>query len=236
MDAKKNSDAKPSGLNYETILIATYGRSGSTLLQGILNSIDGVLIKGENGNIFHHFHLAYQELLLNQLRHPNAKLPINPWHGSCWFDRSQYLKDTRQLATNILINHASIDRQSIRAIGFKEIRYATMEDPVSYLQFLEEVFPASCVIHLTRDHQEVAQSQLRKFKIQQFDPSVIDSKLQEFDELMSAYGALKSNYFRIDFRDLTGPDMSELQRLYSFLGAEYSQATVKLIAQVRHSY
>ena len=34
-------------LKFDYIFIISYGRSGSTLLQGVLNSIDGVLIRGE---------------------------------------------------------------------------------------------------------------------------------------------------------------------------------------------
>lgn len=236
MDSRQNAGKQPQALHYEIIFVVSYGRSGSTLLQGILNSIDGVLIKGENGNIIRHFYSAYQELLLNQERHPQANLPIHPWYGSCWLDKDQYLKDVRQLATNLLLNQPTIDRSSIRALGFKEIRYATMEDPLAYLQFLQELFPSSCIIHLTRNHRDVAQSQLRKFKVQQFAPSVIEAELQKFDELMSNYGHGRTNYFRLDFRDLINPDLLVLEKLYSFLGAEFSPSTIKSEMQIRHSY
>lgn len=45
---------------FGSVLIITYGRSGSTLLQGILNSIPGYLIRGENENLMAHFYNAYK--------------------------------------------------------------------------------------------------------------------------------------------------------------------------------
>ena len=38
------------------LFVLTYGRSGSTLLQGILNSIPGYLVRGENRQILFHLH------------------------------------------------------------------------------------------------------------------------------------------------------------------------------------
>ncbi len=50
------SGGAPEGLGY--LFIVTYGRSGSTLLQGILNSIPGYLIRGENrAALFHLYSL-----------------------------------------------------------------------------------------------------------------------------------------------------------------------------------
>lgn len=47
---------------FGSILVITYGRSGSTLLQGILNSIDGILIRGENHNFLLRSLLVLQKL------------------------------------------------------------------------------------------------------------------------------------------------------------------------------
>lgn len=42
-------------MKFNHILIITYGRSGSTLLMSLLNTVDGVLIAGENYNLCLHF-------------------------------------------------------------------------------------------------------------------------------------------------------------------------------------
>lgn len=236
MEQECQPSIKPQSLKFKVILIISYGRSGSTLLQGILNSIDGVLIKGENANILYHFYSAYRQLILNQDQDPHAQLPIHPWFGACWLDKDQYLRDVNQLATNLLLNHATQDRSSIQAFGFKEIRYATLDDPSDYLEFLEQVFPESCFIHLTRAYNEVAQSQLRKFKKQQFEPSEIQSRLQDFDETIHAFGSLRANYFQIDYSDVISKDFTALGNLYSFLGAAFNPLTIEQVLQAKHSY
>lgn len=223
-------------LIFRTIFIVSYGRSGSTLLQGILNSIEGVLIKGENQNIFEHFYHAYQTLLEIQEKRPNASRPENPWYGSCWFDAEQFKRDLHVLGRNFLIHTNNKLGEEINAYGFKEIRYATMDNPIPFINFLVDVFPNSCVIHLTRDHNQVAASQRRKFKVQQFAPEVIHQKLYEFDEAMRNYGIDNSHYFGIDYSQLLGPDYTSLQNLFEFLGAPYCERALIDVINRPHSY
>ena len=49
-------------MKFDSVLIVTYGRSGSTLLQGILNSIEGCLIRGENDNFCFALYQAHQSI------------------------------------------------------------------------------------------------------------------------------------------------------------------------------
>jgi hypothetical protein len=44
----RRSTKEHAEIKYGSILIVTYGRSSSTLLQGVLNTIDGVRVTGEN--------------------------------------------------------------------------------------------------------------------------------------------------------------------------------------------
>ena len=48
--------------NKAVVVIITYGRSGSTLLQSLLNSIDGVHISGENGGIINQLYYTYKKI------------------------------------------------------------------------------------------------------------------------------------------------------------------------------
>ena len=51
-----------SFLNFKSIIIVTYGRSGSTLLQGLLNASPEILVKGENMNYFYHIFKSHKDL------------------------------------------------------------------------------------------------------------------------------------------------------------------------------
>jgi len=222
--------------SFQSVFIISYGRSGSTLLQGILNSADGVMIKGENGNVFSHFYSAYRELLAIQANHLHATRPVNPWFGSCWLNVEQFKHDLYVLGKNLLLQTDNCHQESIQVFGFKEIRYATMADPISYIRFLLDIFPGSCVIHLTRNHQEVATSQRRKFKKQQFEPASIISELKFFDNLMKDFGNGNPSYHRIDYSDLKGPDLSRVRLLFEFLGAPYHEERIRRILDKPHSY
>ncbi len=56
------------------VFVVTYGRSGSTLLTGILNSIPGFLIRGENRDAVHHLFLFHQTLATEKARGPQDKV------------------------------------------------------------------------------------------------------------------------------------------------------------------
>jgi hypothetical protein len=65
------------------LFIVTYGRSGSTLLQGILNSTPGVLIRGENRGISYKLHEFHRITVVTATRSPSSRSPPQgrdrPW-------------------------------------------------------------------------------------------------------------------------------------------------------------
>ncbi|UCV16550.1 hypothetical protein [Quatrionicoccus australiensis] len=50
-------------MKFKSILVVTYGRSGSTLLQGVLNTLPNVLIRGENHDFCWGLYLAWKSLI-----------------------------------------------------------------------------------------------------------------------------------------------------------------------------
>ena len=69
-------------------LIVTHGRTGSTLLQGILNAIDGWHIKGENHNFAYGLYLSIQALTKSsEMRlKSDPSSPTSPWFGIKEYD------------------------------------------------------------------------------------------------------------------------------------------------------
>ena len=76
-------------MKYQSALIISYGRSGSTLLSGLLNSIDGCVINGENNNFIYHLFRSYQSLIVTKAR-PDLD-PTHPWYGSSLVDLDQFI-------------------------------------------------------------------------------------------------------------------------------------------------
>ena len=54
--------------DYSYIFIVTYAKSGSTLLQSLINAAPGVDIKGENTNALYHLYKSYASLALTAER------------------------------------------------------------------------------------------------------------------------------------------------------------------------
>jgi hypothetical protein len=57
-----NFESKEDEPSFRLSFVVTYGRSGSTLLQGLLNSIPRYCIRGENYNAMFYMFRAYQQL------------------------------------------------------------------------------------------------------------------------------------------------------------------------------
>ena len=98
------------------IFIIAAGRSGSTVLQSLLNSNSDVLIRGENNNFFYETFAAYQSLH----KQNKSDQRNHPWFGFECFEPDQYAKMVRKLGRKYLLGNHS--RQTIKKLGFKEIR------------------------------------------------------------------------------------------------------------------
>ena len=66
------------------LFVVTYGRSGSTLLMGLLNSIPGYLVRGENWDALHHLFRFHRTLAEGSQRWDPARLRqrTHPFFGA----------------------------------------------------------------------------------------------------------------------------------------------------------
>ena len=116
-------------LHFDSILIITYGRSGSTLLQGIINDIDGVIIRGENENFIEGLYIAYKRLVKAKNRfghHEGSKSPKHAWYGVQDIDIDTFLENCKKSIKDVLVGNSDrINFNGSKTIcyGFKEIRY-----------------------------------------------------------------------------------------------------------------
>lgn len=231
-------------MKFQSVLIVTYGRSGSTLLQGILNSIPGCLIRGENFNVclgLYQSYTAYlQTITHEQASNTNSDTPSSPWYGALHLDADQYLADMRTMVLSHLQRGISSGTQ-IQCVGFKEIRYlpldmhegkgAYVQYLHGYLDFLAKLLPNVAFVFLTREHSQVVKSAWWKTR----SPETVLGKLQQFEKAAKAYAHQHDNCHFIDYSDMVRND-EELASLFSFLGAPYDHASVAEVLKQRHSY
>ena len=81
------------------IFIICAGRSGSTLLQNMLNADPNVLIRGENNNFFFHAFKANESLIEFDRGGDN---PTKPWFGFRHFKANKYRKSIREIGIQFL--------------------------------------------------------------------------------------------------------------------------------------
>lgn len=224
-----NTVGVSKSLSYKTVLIVTYGRTGSTLLQGMLNTIDGLSMLGENeGAFFDLFeYVSKVERITTRKDHSE---PGSPFFSGGVIDQNA-AKRTIQGVLDAYFAPARAAR-GVVCVGFKDVRYADRPDRLNaYLQFLEEMLDEPAFIFLCRDHDEVMRSGWWK----KIDRIKAAANLQEFERQAQLFAKDRRNCFTLDYTDLT--DISNrLARLFDFLGATMDVEKVSDILSIPHSY
>jgi hypothetical protein len=139
--------------------IVTYGRSGSTLLQGILNSADDIHCAGENGDFLYNLFLAQKTLedIQQRVGYNAARKPTEPFFGIDFMDPDQFRLSIRQLVEQMVLASCPLEK-TVRYAGFKEIRYPYKDDLATYLDFIDRAFSKPAFLILLRDLDDVLSS------------------------------------------------------------------------------
>lgn len=223
-------------MKYSSVLIVTYGRTGSTLLMGILNAIPGVLIRGENLNLCAGLHASFRAL--QKAKDSYGKVPrdsTQPFFGVDRFDEGLFIRKARDLLRSQLVPN---DHDPVTCWGFKEIRYtptALLESGAGvlqdYLDFLQLLMPEPAFIFLTRDHEQVTES---AFWTNQ-DKNKTKSALAAFEMSAKRWSGSRDNCFWIDYSQIVQPS-SQMNALFSFLGEKFDETRFHAVASREHSY
>ena len=144
----------------KTVFVVTYGRSGSTLLQNMINTLPGHVLRGENANLLAPLVRAWQDLRqseqgANMRQQGRPSGPHQPWYGYEAIDADQLGQDL----ADVFLRDVLRPGPETRVIGFKEIRWH--DDPDLFapmLEFLQRYMPRARFIFNTRTHEEVCRS------------------------------------------------------------------------------
>ncbi|MDL2316224.1 sulfotransferase [Desulfovibrio sp. OttesenSCG-928-A18] len=224
--------------NYkQTVLIVTLGRTGSTLLQGMLNSCENICIRGENFNfavgifnLYRHHYLKWREYASTQTRKTTS-----PWFGANELDPANFFESAREFFFRQLYPGGS-DK---RCLGFKEIRYLWMmrgEEPDKslheLLDFYSLLFKNIKLLFLTREYSQIVQSSWWKNS----DPEQLISRFQAFDAACARYAQLRPGCcFQVTYADLL-ENRTRVEHMFHFLGEKYDKAEIDRVLRVKHSY
>jgi len=221
---------KPMALQYKHIFIVTYGRSGSTLLSGLLNAIPGVCVRGENANVLPLLAMAVDAAALAHSMGSEADLPDRAWYGSSRIAP----EDFQQKLVAAFLEDVIRPPAGAVAVGFKEIRHCVrhMSDRQydSYIEFLLGAFEQPCIIFNVRSPKEVARSAFWKS-----DPFAKRHIRQCETRFRRSLGKHPRSTFLVDYDQyVRDPDM--LRGLFDFLGVQFDRAVVDPVLARRHGY
>ncbi|MEZ5118050.1 MAG: sulfotransferase [Candidatus Nanopelagicales bacterium] len=219
----------PDPASYRYLFVVTYGRSGSTLLQGILNSIPGYTIRGENGAAIYHLYKFHQTMAQKAKEFAASNKqpvdPTHPWYGMHEYEEYLSIHEQR----NLILDTVLRPEEDTRVVGFKEVRWYWKDTP-KYVEYLRKVFPYSKFLFNTRSHDKVANS---KWWAERPEAR---AELERIENLqLGILADLRHHGYHVHYDDWVA-DPSVLQGMYDWLGEPFDLETVKAVMAQRHSY
>lgn len=217
----------PDDSELQHLFIVTYGRSGSTLLQGVLCSQPGFLIRGENGGVLEQLFRFHQRVMREREAHLGEvpTTPRSPWHGIDGYPPDLALANMRTLVTQTLLRPLP----DTRVVGFKEIRWPAKDLP-AFLDFMLALFPGARFVVNTRDLDAVVRSGFWADK-----PNARATVKAAEARMLAATEALGDRAYRVHYDDYVA-DPAVLAGLFAWLGEEFDLERVRIVMSRRHSY
>lgn len=208
------------------LFVVTYGRSGSTLLMGVLNSIPGYLLRGENWDALHHLFLFHRTLADARTRWDRDRLRqrTHPFYGAGDFPEARSLERIRELVVDTVLR----PREDTRVTGFKEIRWYR-DDVEEYVAWLREAFPGARFVVNTRDHDEV-----RRSGWWAKHPENAEALPRLERVALGLAAALGDAAYHVHYNDYVD-DPGSLRGLFQWLGEPFDEAAVREVLATRHS-
>lgn len=221
------SRARDNGQGLQYLFVITYGRSGSTLLQGILNTIDGYLIRGENRGLMGDLYTFHQRAVKDRDERKKAEpIPVtHPWFGIDGYPDGAALSGMRQLALTTFIR----PENDSRVVGYKEIRWPRYGLP-EFVDYLRKVFPGARFVINTRSLKEVSRSKWWNDK-----PDALTELRATEKRFLAVADSLGEAAFRVHYDDYVA-DPTTLRPLFDWLGEDFDEQRIRHTMERRHSY
>lgn len=223
METMVPADDRTAGLDY--LVMLTYGRSGSTLLQGVINSTPGYLMRGENRDALHHLFTYHNVLVKESAEADRADTPRSAWYGIDEYAATAAMTQMRELVVGTLLRPKS----DTKVLGFKEIRW-WHGDWREYLDFLLELFPGIRFVVNTRDHASVAKS---KWWAERENPlKMLERYERRLDDMAAVLG---DRAYKVHYDDYVA-DHEVLRGFFEWLGEPFDREAVDAVMSVKHSH
>lgn len=139
------------------VVVVTYGRSGSTLVQGLLNTLPRTLVRGEGNLYVLSFFRAWQHIrVFRDLHMAHApRQPHSAFYGLQNLKPRSVVLSTRALVREHLLG--DVDPDEVDVLGFKEVAWhrARPGEVAALFEFLDKVLPGCLYVLNGRDHEQL---------------------------------------------------------------------------------
>lgn len=206
------------------VFIITYGRSGSTLLQNILNSCAGVCIRGENNNALVPLFRSY--VLVKKVKAEHAadgRLKFQPWFGSSQLDDQDYARSLGEGFVKSILRPPP----DTTTVGFKEIRYNALSDNEfsKYLDFILLAFKSTKLVFNTRNADDASRSSWWS----NMDQSTVKEMIKKQDERFTNYSEANHGRCHTVCYDNYIHEPERLEPLFKFIEEPFDIKKVKRV-------
>jgi hypothetical protein len=190
------------------LFVVTFGRSGSTLVQGLLNAMPGTLVRGENGLFVHDLYRASAAAEAYSAEHTKhrSKHVTSAFYGVKWLRREPFVTATRRIADDVLLgDHPA---REVSRIGFKEVLWhrITPEETADFFGWFEEAFPGARYVLNTRDPEAASKSGFWK-QAQPGEAEVAIARVREIQDYLQETRSDRT--FVTRYESLTSEDRAE---------------------------
>jgi len=212
------------------ILICATGRSGSTTLQRILNTIPNSNICGENYGALNSLLEFYRRIKYASTNYIPGLLQPTSYEElieknikPAWYNSYRY-QQIVQLIKITIINMFK-NKETTNIWGCKEIRYDSGN--ITYIKDFKELFPQTKVVIQIRENIQ-AQSQSSWFKK---DKNAIPFLKKTSNELIEFYSQNKEWCYLTSFEKMF--QINNLKNLFQFIGCgeNFKESEIKEILQ-----
>jgi hypothetical protein len=220
------------------LFVVTYGRSGSTLVQGILNALPRTLVRGENGFFVLELFRATARATAfadNHRKH-GARNTTSAFFGVHGLRRNVFVTQLRRLMLKTLL--AEQDASGVDRLGFKEVLWHEIEpeETEAFFDWFERVFPDARYLLHTRDREALPSSGFWRFE----DADSVYAKVDRTVEIQGYLATTRpERVLATSYERLTDPERrdEELRAIATFAtgGCDDEQvAALREVLDMRH--
>lgn len=145
---------------FDYVFVVTYGRSGSTLVQGLLNALPRTLVRGENGLYLVHLYRALADLQQYRLKHDEhgGRTPSSAFYGLRHTKPHYFHRAISGIVRDSLLG--TVDPSRIDRLGFKEVAWHRIEphEVAGFFDMMDAAFPGARYVLNSRATEDVLRS------------------------------------------------------------------------------